>query len=191
MTSNRQKVRNNKEKPAPRLSKLTAKQLDILARQQTLPIAIIQKMGLDSRTLTPSDMLHLQRTIGNQGVSRVLTKTEPHIGTQAATGLIQRVLGEGVAKGEEVFNLLNPKDKFKVRQVDTEKGKYQLEDLNHPDDEDYYRWTGYYNPQFSLLPSDNAPLQTELAINKQTISKYCSTLHSRVYRRRGKRLRHE
>ncbi len=174
------KEQRHNNKPSEKLSPKSAT-TDFMptAKQQTNLAAIIQQARLAPRTLTPRNMLQLQRTIGNKGVGRILIQARQNehqadnTGTQSANGLIQRVLGPGVAEDEEVFNLLNPDDKFKIKEVDTKKGQYRLEDQQHLGEESWMRTIGYYNPQFSILPPENAPLQTELAVNKQIISKYC------------------
>jgi hypothetical protein len=45
------------------------------ARRQVHPAALIQRASLDPRSLTPHDIQQLQRTIGNQALSWLLTKT--------------------------------------------------------------------------------------------------------------------
>jgi len=53
-----------------------------LAELQTNPAAAIQKTKLDPKTLTPRDMLQLQRTIGNRVVSKLLSGAKSRLVVQ-------------------------------------------------------------------------------------------------------------
>ena len=61
-----------------RLPQSTTQSLGTLARQQTHPATLVQRAQLDPRSLTPGDVLQLQRTIGNQAVGRLLAGTKDH-----------------------------------------------------------------------------------------------------------------
>jgi outer membrane protein OmpA-like peptidoglycan-associated protein len=64
-----------------------------LSAHQIHPHAIIQKAELDSHSLTPQDVLHLQRTIGNHAVGRLLTQAKGNTSSIGARveALMQRM----------------------------------------------------------------------------------------------------
>src|SRR5574341_419859 len=81
-----------------RLPKPVTENTDLEGQQQTHPAAIIQRAGSDPRSLSPSDTLQLQRTLGNQAVGRLLAGT-----SQDNQLLIQRKAGDpekGIAEAE-------------------------------------------------------------------------------------------
>lgn len=69
---------------------------DVLAQQQTLPTTTMQRARLEPGSLTPSNMLQLQRTIGNRAVGKLLTKTGPRSVIQA-----KATVGTAVDKYEQ------------------------------------------------------------------------------------------
>lgn len=74
MPSKEQPYSNDKISSKQRSPKPTTGNLNV-ARQQTHPATLIQRAKLDPRSLTPRDVLQLQRTIGNQAVGRLLLDT--------------------------------------------------------------------------------------------------------------------
>ncbi len=58
--------------------KPNVKKVNIPARQQTHPAILIQRAALDPRSLNSSDVLQLQRTIGNHAVDKLLARPEQH-----------------------------------------------------------------------------------------------------------------
>jgi hypothetical protein len=71
------------------------------ARQQTHPITLIKQADLDPGSLTPRDVIHLQRTIGNQAVGRLLAQTQKKENNTAASDKagIARTVGSGQMSG--------------------------------------------------------------------------------------------
>jgi hypothetical protein len=70
-------------KPAP-------ENLNRQAQRQTRPATLIRRAGLDPGSLTPHDVLQLQRTIGNRAVGRLLAQTaqrQPTHKEENVTGL--------------------------------------------------------------------------------------------------------
>ncbi len=58
--------------------KPTVKKVNIPAWQQTHPALLTQRAALDPRSLSPQDVLQLQRTIGNRAVDRLLARPAQH-----------------------------------------------------------------------------------------------------------------
>ena len=56
---------------------------DILAQQQSHPVPILQRAMNDPRSLTPRDVLQLQRTVGNRVVRQLLARIRSHPSVQA------------------------------------------------------------------------------------------------------------
>lgn len=84
MASTNEHAHDNKKVSAEQKSlKPADRNLDALAQQQTLPTTTIQRVRLEPGSLTPHDMLQLQRTIGNRAVGKLLTKTDPRSVIQA------------------------------------------------------------------------------------------------------------
>ena len=86
-------------------------------QQQTYPAAILQRATLASGSLTPHDMLRLQRTIGNRAVSRLI-QTPPGAqrragaGFEAGAGIEQRLAantGGGSPLPAEVRAYMEPR----------------------------------------------------------------------------------
>ena len=75
MSSKEQMYGNDKKSSKKRRSKSATENLDIVTQQQLHPATIIQKTRLDPNSLTASDVQQLQRTLGNQTVSRLLAQT--------------------------------------------------------------------------------------------------------------------
>jgi hypothetical protein len=72
--SSKEQTRNH-DNSQRRLPQPTAGNLNILPQRQTPPTTLIQRAKLDPRWLTRSDILQLQRTIGNQAVCQFLAQT--------------------------------------------------------------------------------------------------------------------
>lgn len=75
MSSKEQKHSENKASTKQRLPKPAIDNLDIVAQQQIHPAPIIQRARFDPSSLTASDVLQLQRPVGNQAVGRLLART--------------------------------------------------------------------------------------------------------------------
>ncbi len=69
-SSKEETVKKREEKPSAIQEALTAEQVS--------PAAIFQRASADPRTLTPGNVLQLQRTIGNQAVHQLLARTAAH-----------------------------------------------------------------------------------------------------------------
>jgi len=69
MSSKEQMPKTDKASSAQRLPKSASKSP---ARQQSHPATIIQRAEMDPSTLTQADIIQLQRTIGNQAVTKLL-----------------------------------------------------------------------------------------------------------------------
>ena len=73
----KERVLNSDKTGSSRRSVILPKEdLDLLATQQPHPAAIIQRAQQAPSSLTPGDLLQLQRTIGNQAVGRLLSGLE-------------------------------------------------------------------------------------------------------------------
>jgi hypothetical protein len=90
MSSKEQTQSNDKAGSKQRLPKPDTENLDILAQQQTHPATIIQRAGRDPSSLTPRDVLQLQRTIGNQPLQRLLAREAVVSAPVPAGAVIQR-----------------------------------------------------------------------------------------------------
>lgn len=75
MSTKKQMHNNEIRSSKQRSPKPTAKKLYQLTQQQIHPATIIQRSRLDPKSLTPQDVLQLQRTIGNQAVGRLFAGT--------------------------------------------------------------------------------------------------------------------
>jgi hypothetical protein len=89
VASKEQTHSNDKASPKQRLPKPATESLDVLAQQQTHPATIIQRARRDPRSLTPRDVLQLQRTIGNQAVGPFLTGRVQRQPTQTNQRVVQ------------------------------------------------------------------------------------------------------
>jgi hypothetical protein len=73
--SSKEQTHNDRTSSKQRPPKPASENLDTLAQQQPHPATIIQRASRDPSSLTPRDVLQLQRTIGNQAVNRLLAGT--------------------------------------------------------------------------------------------------------------------
>jgi hypothetical protein len=74
MSSKKQTYKNDKASSKQQSPKPAVENSDLFARQQSHPAPIIQQAKFDQRLLTPRDVIHLQRTIGNRAVDRQLAE---------------------------------------------------------------------------------------------------------------------
>ena len=112
MSSKKQSSKNDKAISKPEARHPVTQNLDIPAKEQSHPVVIIQRARLAPRSLTPSDVKQLQRTIGNQAVGKLLAgmgarlviQPKPTIGPagddrdkQEADGVAERDLSREVS----------------------------------------------------------------------------------------------
>ena len=120
MASKEQTHSNDKPRAKQRLLKSATESLAVLAQQQTHPGTLIQRARFDPRSLTPSNVLQLQRTIiGNQAVGRLLAQHQPIQKKENKTGLPDNVKA-GV---EDLFDM--SMDDVKVHYSSSKPAKLQ------------------------------------------------------------------
>ena len=88
MSSKEETHKTDKAGSKPLAAQPTTGNLSILAPQPGDPAAIAQQARLDPRSLTPANLLQLQRTLGNQAVDKLLSRIRPRpvIQTKLAVG---------------------------------------------------------------------------------------------------------
>jgi len=67
-----------------------------LSAHQTHPVAIIQRAQLDPSSLTRQDVLHLQSTIGNRAVGRLLIQAPQNVSHTSSLPVAQKQPAESV-----------------------------------------------------------------------------------------------
>lgn len=83
MSLKKQTHSNDKGSAKQKSPKRATKNPDTLALRQTLPTTTLQRVRLDPSSLTPREVLQLQRAVGNRVVYKLLTKTGTHSVIQA------------------------------------------------------------------------------------------------------------
>jgi hypothetical protein len=73
--SSKEQTHNDRTSSKQRSPKPVSEDLDTLAQQQPRPAAIIQRASRDPSSLTPRDVLQLQRAVGNRAVTQLLAKS--------------------------------------------------------------------------------------------------------------------
>jgi hypothetical protein len=115
MYSKEQTPNDQKKSTTQSPAKTAAKSADI-ATQQTHSATAIQRADLDPKMLSLEDALHLQRTIGNRAVGRLMTGVRPptlQLGRERFIGPKKGIhlhIGRGVSKphlqiGSDTYNL--------------------------------------------------------------------------------------
>ena len=102
MLSNEQTHRNDKESAQQMPEKSATENLEIVAQQQTDPAILIQRAKLDPTSLTPGDVMQLQRMVGNQAVGRLLAQTAQHQ-TNQKMSLVRRAYEPGSRGRQELI----------------------------------------------------------------------------------------
>lgn len=77
MSSKEQSHSNDKTNSKQEVARGTTENIDVLAQQQTSSNLSVQRAKIAPQSLTPRDVLHLQRKIGNRATGRLLTGTKP------------------------------------------------------------------------------------------------------------------
>jgi hypothetical protein len=111
MSSKEQTHRNDKVSSRQRSPKPIAENPDRLAPQQSDPAAIFQRAMNHAGSLTPLDVLRLQRTVGNRVVSRLLAgiRSRPSLQARLTVGAAgDRYEQEADRIADQVMNMPRP-----------------------------------------------------------------------------------
>ncbi len=116
---------------------------------QTHPAAIIQRVQLDPSSLTRQDVLHLQSTIGNRAVGRLLTQAPRNAGLADSRPVAQRqpeesVFGlpvqrqEGLEEEEDLQMKTNPAvlQRQEMEEEELLQGKFESVQRQRPEEEE-------------------------------------------------------